>query len=241
MSEAPHADRTGVVVVIPALNEGQRIQATVRAARSLGSVAAVFVVDDGSRDDTAARATAGGATVVRHAGRRGKAAAMTTGASAAKAAGFVGEAVLFLDADLEDTASNAGPLIDAVLDGTADMAIATIPRTGPSAGHGFVVRLAARGIERRSGWQPAQPLSGQRCITRPLFDRLTPLARGFGVEVGLTVDALAAGARVRECPVDIRHRETGTSLRDQWHRAKQYRDVWMALRRRRGEGFTDSG
>jgi hypothetical protein len=60
-----------------------------------------------------------------------------------------------------------------------------------------------------------------------------PLARGFGVEVGLTIDALRAGARVVECPVPLRHRVTGTGWRDQWHRARQYRDVRRALAARR--------
>jgi glycosyltransferase involved in cell wall biosynthesis len=233
VSDASQSDRLGVVVVIPAFNEDQRIEATVTGAMSLPSVRAVVVVDDGSTDSTSQAATAAGATVVRHPRRRGKAAAMTSGATAARAAGYADEPLLFLDADLTDSARNAGPLIDAVLDGSADMAIATIPRTGAPAGHGFVVQLSARGIERRTGWRPTQPLSGQRCMTRALFDRVVPLARGFGVETGLTIDALAVGARVVECPVDIRHRETGRSWRDQWHRAKQYRDVRLALLRRR--------
>lgn len=233
MSEASQADRPRVVVVIPALDEAQRIGATVTAARTLPGVTTVVVVDDGSSDETAAVARAAGADVVSHPRRRGKAAAMTTGAAFAAEAGLTDAALLFLDADLGETASHAAPLIAPVLDGSADMTIATIPRAGPPAGHGFVVRLSARGIERRTGWRPTQPLSGQRCITRPLFDRLLPLARGFGVETGLTIDALGAGARVVECAVDVRHRETGTSLRDQLHRAKQYRDVSLALARRR--------
>jgi hypothetical protein len=59
------------------------------------------------------------------------------------------------------------------------------------------------------------------------------LASGFGVEVGLTIDELRAGARVVEVPLDLRHRVTGTSLKDQLHRARQYRDVRRALRARR--------
>jgi hypothetical protein len=76
-------------------------------------------------------------------------------------------------------------------------------------------------------------LSGQRCITRQLFDAVQPLARGFGVETGLTIDALRRGARVVEVAVPIAHRVTGTSWRDRRHRARQYRDVWLALAARR--------
>jgi glucosyl-3-phosphoglycerate synthase len=139
---------------------------------------------------------------------------------------------LFLDADLEGSAATAAPLVEPIVTGQADMTIAVLP-PAPGGGHGFVVRLATRGIERATGWTPTQPLSGQRCMTRALFDRLQPFARGFGVETGLTIDALQLGARVVECEVPITHRVTGTSWRDQRHRARQYRDVWLALAARR--------
>lgn len=228
----PTTAQGDVVVVVPALNEASRIAATVRAAARLPGVAAVIVVDDGSADRTSVVAAEAGAVVVRHPRRRGKAAAMTTGAEAARADGFDGSPLLFLDADLEDSAGNAAPLLVPVRAGEADMTIALLPRAPGAGGHGFVVRLASQGIVDRTGWTPTQPLSGQRCITRELFDEVTPLAAGFGVEVGLTIDALQAGARVVECPIDLRHRVTGSSLRDQLHRARQYRDVRRALRSR---------
>jgi glycosyltransferase involved in cell wall biosynthesis len=223
----------GVVVVIPALDESQRIAATVHAATTLPDVAAVVVADDGSTDGTATIAAAAGARVVSHVRRRGKAAAMTSGAAAARHAGFGDHALLFLDADLEASAANAGPLIQPVLAGDADMTIAVLPPAAGAGGHGFVMGLATSGIEQATGWRPTAPLSGQRCITRPLFDDVLPLARGFGVETGLTIDAMRRGARIVECPADLGHRVTGTSWRDQRHRARQYRDVWRALAGRR--------
>ena len=224
---------SGVVVVIPALNEQQRIAATVTAARTIPGVAAVVVADDGSTDNTSAVATESGAYVVRLPRNRGKAAAMVAGAGAATAQGYADAPLLFLDADLEHTAATAAPLVAPVLDGRADMTIAILPPGTPGGGHGFVVRLASRGIVRATGWTPTQPLSGQRCIRRELFDAVQPLAWGFGVETGLTIDALRRGATVLECPVPIAHRVTGTSWRDQIHRARQYRDVWLALAARR--------
>jgi hypothetical protein len=220
-----------IVVVIPAFNEAQRISATVSAALTLPKVSRVIVTDDGSADCTGAVAEQAGAHVVRHRRRRGKAAAMVTGADAARSLGLGPAALLFLDADLEETAGQTAALINPIANGTADLTIAILP-PAPGGGRGFVVRLATRGIVRATGWTPTQPLSGQRCITRELFDRVQPLARGFGVETGMTVDALRAGARVEECPVPLRHRVTGTSWRYQRHRARQYRDVWWALARR---------
>ncbi|MGN6475404.1 MAG: glycosyltransferase family 2 protein [Mycobacteriales bacterium] len=222
-----------VVVVIPALNEEQRIESTVTSAATISGVAAVVVTDDGSTDRTAAVAGRAGAIVVRHPSRRGKAAAMVTGAREAASAGFASSPLLFLDADLEATAASATSLVEPVAEGRADMTIAILPKTAPGGGRGFVVRLATRGIERATGWTPTQPLSGQRCLTRDLFDAVQPLARGFGVETALTIDALRYGANVLEVPVPIAHRVTGTSWRDQRHRARQYRDVWLALAARR--------
>jgi glycosyltransferase involved in cell wall biosynthesis len=221
-----------VVVIIPARNESGRVGATVASALSLQRLAAVVVVDDGSSDGTAAEAEAAGAVAVRHPRPRGKAAAMTTGAEYAAAAGYVASPLLFLDADVGATAREAQPLIDVVRAGDADLAIGTLTATTPGGGHGFVVRLARREIHRRTGWSPQQPLSGQRCITRALFDAVLPLAGGFGVETRMTIDAMRAGARVVELPVAMTHRVTGTSLADNVHRARQWRDVWLAVHRR---------
>ncbi|HVT67541.1 MAG TPA: glycosyltransferase family 2 protein, partial [Trebonia sp.] len=98
---------------------------------------------------------------------------------------------------------------------------------------GFVVRLARDGIRSAVGFEARQPLSGQRCVSRAAFEAARPLARGFGVETGLTIDVLRAGFRVVEVEVGFRHRVTGGDLSGQLHRARQYRDVAMALAARR--------
>jgi glycosyltransferase involved in cell wall biosynthesis len=219
----------GAVVVVPAHDEQDRVATTVAAAARIPGIVAVVVCDDGSGDRTADAAIEAGARVVRHHRRRGKAAAMTTGAAEAARSGFPEVPLLFLDADLEDSAANAGPLVTPVLDGEVDMTIAVLPATGTGGGRGRVLRLAGTGIEQATGWRPSAPLSGQRCIRRDLFDAVQPLAAGFGVETGLTIDVLRRGGRVLECPVDLRHRVTGTSWADRRHRARQYAEVWRAL------------
>ncbi len=229
----PAPTEAQVVLVIPAYNEATRLPATLSAVKQLSDVALVVVADDGSTDDTAAIGRDRGAVVVSHERRQGKAAAMLTGAHAATSSGHSTAPLLFLDADLGASAAHAGPLIAPVLAGDADLTIGVLPPGEPAGGHGFVVRLAAGGIRRATGWTPTQPLSGQRCITRPLFDQVQPLADGFGVETGMTIDALRRGARVIECPVPFTHRVTGAGWRDQRHRARQYREVRRALASRR--------
>ncbi len=225
-------------VVIPARDEGDRIYATVMSAAALPGVDLVIVVDDGSRDATASTAEAAGAHVVRHGRSRGKGAAMETGAEAVRLLDAVERRgtqrhLLFLDADLAATAGNAYPLIEPVRAGTADMTIAMFASRVKLGGHGFVVRLAAAGIQRATGWQPTQPLNGQRCLTRAAFETARPLARGFGAETALTIDLLRRGLRVTEVEVDLAHRATEADWHGQLHRARQFADVAAALAARR--------
>lgn len=217
-------------VIIPAKDEADRIGATVHAARALPGVGLVVVVDDGSVDQTGRVAKAAGARVVRHSRNRGKAAAMESGA---EAVALLDEGtprhLLFLDADLGDTAAKAAPLIEPVRAGDADMTIAVFRNRVRRGGHGFVVKLAHDGIKRAVGWEATQPLNGQRCLTRAAFEAARPLAHGFGVETGLTIDLIRKRFRVREVEVDMAHRATGNDWRSQLHRAKQFRDVALAL------------
>jgi hypothetical protein len=231
-----------VAVVIPARNESDRIAATVTGAASIPGADIVLVVDDASADGTAAAAETAGATVVRHARHRGKAGAMETGAEAVRlleaARADAGSApgtpraprhLLFLDADLAGTAAAAAPLVLPVRSGHAEMTIAVFRDRVRLGGHGLVVRLAGSGIDRATGWRPAQPLNGQRCLTRAAFEAARPLAPGFGAETGLTIDVLHAGLRVVEVEVPLAHRATGRDWRSQLHRARQFADVARAL------------
>ena len=228
-----------VAVVIPAKDEAQRIRATVRAAAELPGVDVVVVVDDGSADGTAAVARDAGAVVTRHTSNRGKAAAMETGAEAVRLLDQqedrkIARHLLFLDADLADSAAFAAPLTQPVLSGEADMTIAAFSSTVKLGGHGVVVGLSSAGTRRAIGWSPAQPLNGQRCLTRAAFEAARPLARGwFGVETALTIDLARQGLRITEVEVPLAHRATGTDLRSQLHRARQLADVARALATRR--------
>ncbi len=226
--------RLPVVVVIPARDEAQRIAATIAAAHRLDGVELVVVVDDGSTDATATIARTSGAKVVCHPANRGKAAALATGTGVAAEQLAAEHLLLFVDADLGDSAAALAALVPAVSSGEADMSIAILPpQRAPGGGRGLVVRLARRGVEDLTGWVPAQPLSGMRCLNQTAYVAAQPFARGWGVEVGLTVDVLRAGLRVVEVPCELHHRVTGSDWRAQLHRARQYRDVGLALAQRR--------
>jgi glycosyltransferase involved in cell wall biosynthesis len=228
-----------LAIIIPAKNEVDRIATTVAAATTLAGADIVVVVDDGSTDGTAAAAAEAGAHVVRHARNRGKAAAMETGAEAVRLieSGAAGPVVtepgprhlLFLDADLGDSAAEAGPLAEPVRTGAADMTIAVFSTRVRIGGFGVVTATSGAGIERATGWRPSQPLNGQRCLSRAAFTAALPLASGWGAETGMTIDLLRKGMRVTEVAVPLSHRATGNDWRAHVHRLRQLADVVRAL------------
>jgi glycosyltransferase involved in cell wall biosynthesis len=87
--------RSDVAALIPAYHAADTVAAVVVGARA--HCARVLVIDDGSDDETAARAAAAGAEVLRHAENAGKGAALTTGLRALAGAGVA--RALTLDAD----------------------------------------------------------------------------------------------------------------------------------------------
>jgi glucosyl-3-phosphoglycerate synthase len=233
------SDLSRVACVIPAKDEEQRIAETVTAARDLPGVEIVIVCDDGSSDRTSEYAAGAGAIVVSHTRNRGKAAAVE---SAVNGLGVIEQrdkrpeagSLILLDADLAESAANCAPLISPVVKGEADLTIAVLPTqlTAEGAapgGFGLVVNTARRGITELTGWTPQAPLSGQRCITRRAFELASPLAAGWGLEVGMTIDVLRAGLKIVEIEIELRHRATGNDLGAQLHRAAQLRDVTRAL------------
>src|ERR671925_1800660 len=93
-------------VVIPAFNEAPSIASVVGALRSAAPWREILVVDDGSTDDTGARASAAGAQVIRHPYNKGNGAAVKSGVRRAS-----GAFVLIIDADGQHRPSGAVRLV----------------------------------------------------------------------------------------------------------------------------------
>ena len=211
------------VALVAAHDESARIADTVAALHAL--VDEVVVVDDGSSDGTSSVALVAGATVLRASRRRGKGRAIEESLERLPPA----DVWLLADSDLGLTASGLGPLVDAVREGDADIAIATFPKLG-GGGFGIVKRTAARLIRAACGFDPREPLSGQRALTAAALAAVRPLAPGFGLEVGMTIDAVRAGLRVVEIPLEgLSHRPTGRGARGFAHRARQGADILAAV------------
>ncbi|GIP32288.1 glycosyltransferase family 2 protein [Paenibacillus sp. J2TS4] len=215
-----------VSVIIPAWNEERTITATLRALRPFADHvdAELIVVDDGSSDRTADLAEALCHYVVRHAVNKGKGAALQSGLAQSN-----GEVILFLDADLRETAAYANLLLQPVLDGRADMSVACFVPRRKRGGFGLVKRLARYGIEALSGYQCKAPLSGQRAIKKSVLERIGRFSSGFGVEVGMTIDAAVLGFRIVEVDIPFCHRLTGNDVSGWTHRGRQFFAVGLTL------------
>lgn len=124
-----------IAAVIPAYNEASRIPAVVRDV--LPFVDRVFVIDDGSADDTAATAAQAGAHVLRHPINCGAGAATMTGLTAARNGGY--EAAITIDADGQHDASDIPRLLQEIRNG-ADLVIAN--RFGSKSNIPLVRRIA---------------------------------------------------------------------------------------------------
>lgn len=216
--------RRRIIALVPASNERARIGDTVRSLRRFPELTEIVVVDDGSSDGTASAALAAGAMVLSIPRRAGKGRALEGALRRLPPA----DVWLLADGDLGGSAAGLQPVLDEVLEGRADLAIAVLPAS-TAGGFGVVKRMAGRVIRAACGFDPSEPLSGQRAVTDGGLQACRPLARGFGVESAMTVDAVRAGLRVVEIRADLSHRPTGRSLRGFAHRGKQGLDIARAL------------
>lgn len=214
-------------VVIPAFDEAATVGAVVRSVVGCEG-ARVIVVDDGSRDETAARAREAGAEVVRLEGNRGKGAALDAGVVAAGEC----EWLVFLDADLlgMDPAK-----VDALVRPVERGAVMCV-----GVRHG-VYHL----LNRRSRWVPViAKLSGQRCVSRRLWEAARADARGFGVESALNFHASRLGEIAYVHLPGLRHTikerkrgaRAGLAQRARMVREVAATAIGLRWRRRRGAG-----
>jgi len=226
-------------VILTAHNEADRIRATLAALAPAFPGAPVFLADDGSNDATPEMALLAGARVVRSERVIGKGAAATTAAAnalhqARADAGDDGREPIFIlcDADLGDSAAGLGALAEPIRRGEADMTVATFARR-VGGGFGLSLAFARWAIRRRCGLRTTAPISGQRALRAGVLEDVLPFAEGFGMEVGMTIDAVRAGHRLAEVELDLSHRATRRTPAGFAHRARQLADSVRAYRARR--------
>ena len=229
---SPDRQNEPLAVIVAARNEADRIGETLAALRGALPDAALWVADDASTDGTAETAMAAGAQVVSRGRPHGKGANMSAAVEAALSAQPGTRIVLLCDGDLCGSAAHLAPLVAAVERGECDLAVAAFSRR-VGGGFGVALGFARWAIRSGCGLETTASISGQRAMGVELLQKTLPFARGYGMEVGMTIDAVRAGYRLKEYEVDLTHRATGRSLADFVHRASQLADFARAYRARR--------
>ncbi len=199
-----------VSVVIPCLNEGEAIGSVVGEVLAEG-VDEVVVVDNGSTDDTAAKAQAAGARIVRQT-QRGYGRACAGGLAAVDARC---EIVCFLDGDGSDVPSFLPAVVGPIAERTADFVMGSRLRGRREAGSMTPQQVVAGAIAGRLirlvyGVRYTD-MSPFRAATVEQLRALDLREMTFGWNLEMQMKAAAAGLRVREIAVDHRCRRGGVS------------------------------
>ena len=200
-----------VAIVIPALDEADALPG-VLAAIPRERVREIVVVDNGSRDATAALALAAGATVV-HEPRRGYGAACLRGIDHLR--GSPPAIVLFMDADGSDDPAEMARLIEPIDRDRAELVVGSRV-LGPhepgalSPLQRFGNALAVRLIRLLFGVRFSD-LGPFRAIRWPALERLAMSDRDYGWTVEMQARAARLGLAVIEVPVSCRRRRGGRS------------------------------
>jgi glycosyltransferase involved in cell wall biosynthesis len=224
--------KDSLAVIVAARNEADRVAETIAALRAVFPTATIWVADDASEDGTAEVAMAAGAQVVSRGKPHGKGANVTAAAEAALSVESVPALVLLCDGDLGPSAAHLTPLVGAVERGECDLAVAAFSRR-VGGGFGLALGFARWAIRRLCNTETEAPISGQRALRTETLRATLPFAGGFGMEIGMTVDAVRAGYPLREYELDLEHRATGRSLAGFLHRGAQLWDFARAYAARR--------
>jgi glycosyltransferase involved in cell wall biosynthesis len=202
------ADPSTVSVIIPAYNEGRAIAQVVAAMAAAGRWREIIVIDDGSSDDTAARANDAGAIVVRHPYNKGNGAAVKSGIRRAS-----GEFILIVDGDGQHRAADSQQLVsrlgeyDLVIGArSAETQATQMRRIGNAALNRFAGYLTSRHIPDLT--------SGFRAARREyLLEFLHLLPNGFSTPTTTTLAFIKGGYNVAFEPTDAGTRTGDSKIR----------------------------
>jgi len=196
-------------VVLPAYNEASALPVVLADLnRQLDERFEILVIDDGSTDNSASIASRFRCRVVRHAGNRGKGAAMVTGANEASS-----DRLVFIDADGTYPVGEIERLVDLLAD--HDLVRAERPMTPANmpAINRWGNRLFNRLIARFHRLEGTDFLSGLYGIRRSEFLAMGVESAGFDIEVEIGIKARLRGLKVATFPIEYHPRIGEKKLR----------------------------
>jgi len=201
-----------VAVIIPALNEAGNITSVVVEVGTLALADNVFVVDNGSSDDTARLAESAGAHVVREE-RRGYGYACAAGTSAALNQGA--NILIYMDGDGSSLPAEMRRLLQPLVEGEAELVLGS--RTlgqidsGAMPSHQRIGNWLCSFLIRRLYGVPVTDLGPFRAIHASLFRRLEMREMTYGWPTEMIVKSARRRAKIVEVPVTWSTRRGGRS------------------------------
>jgi glycosyltransferase involved in cell wall biosynthesis len=194
-----------ICAVIAAYNEEARVGGVVKGTATHASP--VVVVDDGSTDDTAARARNAGAIVIRHEHNRGKGCAIRTGLEYALKEDR--SHVLFLDADCQHDPAEIPRLVARAEQGHGDFVIGErdFRKDTMPAARFYANVIGSAVLSRFVGADVADSQSGFRLIRSELLRRVRLTGRGYEIETEMLIKLVRAGAALERVIVQRLHYE----------------------------------
>ena len=219
---APPAGLMRIAVILPCYNEAAAIGQTVAGFRAALPGAAIYVYDNNSRDDTAARAAAAGA-IVRTERMQGKGHVVRRMFADVEADVYV-----MADGDATYDAAAAPALVAQLVGERLDMVVGARQSEIEEAyrrGHRFGNRLLTGLLARLFGRTFTDILSGYRVFSRRFVKSFPVLSTGFEIETEISVHALELNMPVGERVTRYGARPEGSASK-----LSTYRDGWRILR-----------
>ncbi len=199
-----------ISVIIPALNEADAIPGVVRGFQH-AIVRECIVVDNGSSDATAQRASEAGARVISEP-RRGYGQACASGVAAALSTSDI---LVFADGDGSDVAEDLAAIAGPLLAGEYDFVIGSRIRGEREAGSMLASQVVAgwmAGILIRLRYRVRYTDMGPfRAISRTTLSRMNMSEMTYGWNLEMQMKAASQGLRILEIPVRYRRRQGGVS------------------------------
>ena len=186
-----------ICVIIPAYNEAKNVGSVVSGARQF--IEDVVVVDDGSTDDTPARARQAGAILLEHKANQGKGVALKTGFDFALEKGY--DAVITLDADGQHDPAEIPQFLQAAEEADVVVGTRAANLTGMPLIRRFTNKMSSWILSGLAGQRLTDTQSGYRLIKTRVLKKAKTKTTGFEAESEILLEAIGRGFRVVEIPI----------------------------------------
>lgn len=224
-----------VIVALPAFNEEEHIAGII--GKATGYADMVFVLDDGSTDETAREARRAGAKVIQHTENKGYGATIQSILSNVRISDF--DMLVIIDADDQHSPDDIPKLVQAIRDGY-DLAIGC--RAGKDVP--FYRRIGGTTLSvftyLLSGVWVRDSQCGFRAYSRRAVEAIRPKENGMAVSSEIVALAAWKGLKITEVPISVRYTDDSSTHNP----VKQgfytlWRIVVMMARRRLGKWHND--